>query len=433
MKGVDAKALEREISGYVDGLPSYEVSHLGFDFMTKDHELLHLTWYGPRPLLQPGAGFSFWAKLKPTDSINSPDRKHSDFDYPKYLKQRGYTAYGSVEPLKPWARLLGLDHFQPLDSLRFWLHRKILNHANNAGVLEAGGLLLALSIGDKSGLTQSMWKVLQDTGTSHLVAISGLHIGLIALIFYWIVRRLWALSFHAAHFLASQKAAALGGFLAGVGYSIISGLGIPAERTVIMLGMAALYQFRGRTGGSFKGWVMAFLLCLALQPWGIFSISLWLSFLAVFSLIYLLSHRIRANSGILAHLKFQFALYWLLLPATLYSFGVVSTVAYWVNLWAIPLVSFWVVPILFLGMLVMAVPGLNHLCFYLAGKGALLWWWGLAFSAHLPYAGIYLHSPSLREVILAQVGIFWAFAPKAIPGRFLGILWMIPMFWSAIF
>jgi competence protein ComEC len=436
-------ASDIQIFGYVKNFPSYENTHVSFDFLSESLGLLHLTWYGPRPLIQPGTGWSLWVKLKATgeDSSHQDLKKNinNNFNYQKYLKDRGYLGYGSVEAgddSKPWVRRADLDHAEPVENLRFQLHRKILKAANEAGVGSASGLLLALSIGDKSLLTQAMWKILQDTGTSHLVAISGLHIGLIALLFYGIVRRVWALSFHLSHRLASQKAAAIAGFVAGLGYSMISGWGIPAERTMIMLGMAALYQFLGKTGGSFKGWCMAFCICLALQPWAMFSISFWLSFLAVFSLIYLLSHRIRAPQGILSHLKFQFALYWLLIPATLYSFGVVSTGAYLVNLWAIPLVSFWVVPILFFGILSMLIPGAGFLttwCFYLGGKGALLWWWGLAFFSHLPYAGIYLHTPPLGEVIAAQIGIFWAFAPKAFPGKYLGILWMIPMLSSAIF
>ena len=411
------------VQGYVIGLPVYAATHTSVDFKTKEKGLLRLIWYGPRPLIQPGSGWELWVKIK---SLNPM------VDYDRYLKRRGYQGEGSVEALKPWTRRFEWDHPDLLNTWRFWFRRKILFYANLVQLPQASPLFLALGIGDSSELTPRMWRVLQDTGTSHLVAISGLHIGLIGLLFFWVIRRLWALSFTLTHKLAAQKAAAIGGFLGALGYGLISGLGIPAQRTLIMLAVAALYQCYGRTGGSFKGWTLAFLLCLAWQPWGLFSLSMWLSFLAVFSLIFLLSHRIRPSSGIWAHLKFQFALYWLLLPATLYGFGVISTVAFGVNLWAIPLVSFMVVPILFLGMVLMNLPDawgiLPWSCFYVSGKGALLWWWGLEKFAHLPYAGLYFHPPTLRETISAQIGLFLIFAPKGVPGRWVGMLLVIPMF-----
>ncbi len=412
---------EAELSGYVTGLPTDQNNHAQFDFVSQEGQQFRLTWYGPRPLIQPGTGWRFFVKLKPLDKERSGDL---------YLLRRGYQGKGSVEPLKPWVRYFRVDHPDRLNSIRFELRRHLRYYANQAGVFDASHLLLALGIGDSSGLNGAMWKVLQETGTSHLVAISGLHIGLIGMLFYGLIRRGWSLSMTLSHRFAAQKAGAVGGFLGALGYGFISGLGIPAQRTLIMLGCGAMYRCLSQTGGSFKAWILAFVLCLDFQPWGIFSLSMWLSFLAVFSLIYLLSHRIRLKSGVMPHLKMQMALYFLLIPVTLYSFGVVSLVAFWVNLWAIPLVSFVVVPVLFLGMILMALPSalsiLPSSCFYVAGKAALLWWWGLDYCAHLPYAALYFHSPSLKETIFAQVGLFWILAPRGFPGRWLGLICLGP-------
>ncbi len=412
---------ETELTGYVKGLPVDQKTHTQFDFVSNQGQSFRLTWYGPHPLVKPGTGWRFFVKLKPLDKAKSGDL---------YLLRRGYQGKGSVEPLKPWVRYFRGDHLDILNSIRFELRRHLRYYANQAGVFEASPLLLALGIGDSSGLSSTMWKVLQDTGTSHLVAISGLHIGLIGMLFYGLIRRGWSLSMTLSHRLAAQKAGAIGGFFGALGYGCISGLGIPAQRTLIMLGSGAIYRCLSQTGGSFKAWILAFVLCLDFEPWGIFSLSMWLSFLAVFSLIYLLSHRIQLTSGVLSHLKIQLALYALLMPVTLYSFGVVSLVAFWVNLWAIPLVSFVVVPVLFLGMVLMALPPVLSIlplsCFYVAGKAALLWWWCLDYCAHLPYAALYFHSPSLKATILAQIGLFWALAPRGFPGRWIGLLCVFP-------
>ncbi len=413
-----------QLLGYVTGLPTYGETRTSFDFMAVEQGYLHLNWYGPRPLIQPGTGWKLWVKLKSLQDTEA------------YLKHRGFQGTATVEALKPWSRQFARDHVDLLNTWRFALRRKILGYANAVQVSEASHLLLALGIGDSSELNSRVWRVLQDTGTSHLVAISGLHIGLIGLLFYGIIRRLWSLSVHLSHRLAAQKAAALGGFIGALSYGLISGLGIPAERTLIMLGVAALYQFLGKTPGSFKAWALAFLICLVWQPWGIFSVSMWLSFLAVFALIFLLSHRIQLKSGILSHLKVQWALYCLLIPVTWYSFGVISTVALIVNVWAIPWVSFVVVPLLFLGMLLMMIPGLwfwiPGSCFYLAGKGASLWWFGLSLFSHWSYAGIYLPPPSLKATVLAEIGLFWCFAPSGIPGRWLGMLCTAPLWVLAV-
>lgn len=101
------------------------------------------------------------------------------------------------------------------------------------------GVLMALIIGDQSSIDQSDWEVFNRTGVSHLIAISGLHITMIAALFACWMAALWRRSFFTGAglplLLPAQKVAALSGALAEIVYVLLAGFGVPAQRTLYML------------------------------------------------------------------------------------------------------------------------------------------------------------------------------------------------------
>lgn len=421
------------VSGYVVGMPQYKQHHTVFVFKSKQYGQLKLSWYGKRPFLYPGEFLSLTVRLKST----SIPKFRQGFDYPTFLKRRGFVAYGSV--IKK-GKDLGLGHrrrgddtvsgndkIEPLASLRLKIRESIIHQLYQiSGGKQAIPIILALSIGDKSRVTQQYWAVLQQTGTSHLIAISGLHIGLIALFIYWVARLCWSSSLILSHTYSPSRFGVLIGFVVAAGYAALSGFGLPAQRTIIMLGCAALSSLMGVSIGSFKPWFLAMMICLSLEPWAIYSISMWLSFLAVFILIFTLSHRVGREGGLKTFLWPQFAIFILLIPVTLYSFGVVSMISFFVNLWAIPLVSFSLVPCVFLAMIFIWCEPISHALLWLSVHLANIWWWMLTESAHIPYGGFHACSPTLGITILAELGLFLLFFPRAFPVRFPGVILTLP-------
>jgi competence protein ComEC len=96
-------------------------------------------------------------------------------------------------------------------------------------------ILRALVIGDRSDINSPTWQVLQKTGTVHLMAISGLHIGLIAGFVFALARFLWSRFPGLCMYIAAPRAAAMAAMLVAVGYAALAGFSLPTQRALVML------------------------------------------------------------------------------------------------------------------------------------------------------------------------------------------------------
>jgi competence protein ComEC len=137
--------------------------------------------------------------------------------------------------------------------------------------------------------------VFTRTGVNHLMSISGLHItmvsGLVFAAALWGWRRLGAVALR----FPAQKAAAVAGVFAALAYALLSGFGVPAQRTVYMLGCIALALLAGRAGSPSTVLALAAVLVLALDPWAILAPGFWLSFGAVALIMYVSLGRVPAR------------------------------------------------------------------------------------------------------------------------------------------
>ncbi|MGH8555832.1 MAG: ComEC/Rec2 family competence protein, partial [Gammaproteobacteria bacterium] len=185
-----APALEGEplvIEGTVAGLPRAYERALNFDMdvaevtgMGKEWPSpgrVRLSWYGRERILVPGETWRFAVKLKRPHGFMNP----GGFDYEGWLFQRRIRALGHVIDSPRNQRLEGARGAL-VDRLR---QRLALKLAGVAGQSSQGNVLTALVIGTQDAIGPEQWQVFNRTGTSHLVSISGLHIGLIALLGFW--------------------------------------------------------------------------------------------------------------------------------------------------------------------------------------------------------------------------------------------------------
>ena len=222
------------------------------------------------------------------------------------------------------------------------------------------GLLIALAFGERAWLDDKTWLIYQQTNTAHLIAISGLHIGLAMGIGFFFARLLQlALP---TRFISPWFPLCFGVLIA-LGYAYLAGFSLPTFRAMMALLFIAILQFSRRyyTPSQMLCLVVAFLLfCDPLMP---LSVSFWLSVGAVTCLIvwyrYVplsiiewrhqkLSRKVRWILG-LFHL--QIGLLILFTPIQLFFFNGLALNGFLANLIAVPLYSFLLVPLILFAVL----------------------------------------------------------------------------------
>lgn len=174
------------IEATIAGLPEKTERATRFQVSDPSHQRIilpsniRLSWYGAQQVI-PGERWLFKVRLRyPRGTVNP-----YSFDYEAWLTSKKIGAIGTVKQGKK------LTSASSLATWRYELRRQlVLNTPINQG---AG--LSALILGDGSGITQAQWKVLQNTGTTHLMVISGQHISLLAAAMYFIIASLFRLGY----------------------------------------------------------------------------------------------------------------------------------------------------------------------------------------------------------------------------------------------
>ena len=202
-------------------------------------------------------------------------------------------------------------------------------------------------------MTREQWRVFSATGTTHLVAISGMHVTLFAWLAAGLARRLWGvIAARRALPVARERCAAAVGVLAALGYALLAGFGIPTRRTVVMLAVWWALRLGGRELSGPEVLGTALLAVLALDPLAPLSSGFWLSFTAMGVLLLDDLERGAPRRGAVVGLAWTQARVGVALaPLTLAWFSSVSLAGFVVNFVAIPVISFVLVPLVLLGML----------------------------------------------------------------------------------
>ena len=349
------------------------------------------------PELVAGERWALTVRLRPPGGFANPGA----FDYRGWLWREGIQASGYVRSAPPPRRLadaglsarrLALDH----------LDAQVLppRHAR---------WLAALTLGASGRLDRTDWDLLNATGTTHLMVISGLHVGLVATFALWLARGVSRLVTPGAWRLAVWP-----WWLAGasaVGYATLAGLEPPALRAMIMT-LVGLWVASGRHApGPWQAWWLALAVVLLVDPLSAWRPGLWLSFAAVALLILIWQGRPRPRGlagWLWALVRSQLLLAPLMAGAVLLAFDRLAPAAPLVNLIAVPLVSSLLVPLGLLGWLTAWLPPLSALCWGLFG------WLAAALAALLELAadGLPLWRPDPGRVVpfglaLGLGGLLW--------------------------
>ncbi|PKO93588.1 MAG: DNA internalization-related competence protein ComEC/Rec2 [Betaproteobacteria bacterium HGW-Betaproteobacteria-1] len=285
------------------------------------------------------------------------------------------------------------------------------------------GVLRALAIGDDSGIRQNDWQTFLRTGTNHLMAISGLHITMLAGLAFSLTYTLWRRSEALTLALPARKAATLVGALFALAYALMAGFSIPTQRTLYMLTVFAVALWLGRNVSIARVLAYALLVVVLLDPWAVLAAGFWLSFGAVAVISYALAGRLRSPHWLREAVTTQWAVTLGLMPLLLFMFQQVSIISPLANALAIPVVSLIVVPLTLLGSVVpldwilLLAYQVAHWCMV-----ALEWLAGSSLSVWQQQA------PPFWALLLAVAGVLWLLLPRGLPLRWLGVVAVLPMF-----
>ena len=273
---------EMVVIGMVTGLPSFTDKVHRFQFRVMEGDLagrrLRLSWRAPEFGLVPGQWWRLTVRIKaPSGSFN-----FGIFDYERwlFLKRIHGTGYVLVSP----APELIDDDAALVDRVRYKIRERLRSVAQKSSI----GTFLALSLGDTSQLERGHWDILNRTGTTHLLIVSGLHIGLIASICFLVFRFL-GLGIFRVIFLTAVFTAA---------YALLAGWGLPVQRAFVMtLVFLACRYFSRHVVLPFQ-LAVACVCVVVLDPLATLGNGFWLSFGAVCALLLALSGRVDHKKGL---------------------------------------------------------------------------------------------------------------------------------------
>ncbi len=410
VEGIVASLPERTARGMRFVLDVQRLTHRGKDqaFSGK----IRLNTYHDASVPRPGEHLLLDVRLRRPHGFMNP----GGFDYEAWLFERHIRATGYVR--KGGYRRLGTTLHYPVHKLRERLRRAM---EESLGERPEAALMEALILGDRSRLEDAQWQVLRRTGTAHLMAISGLHVGLVAGMAYGLFGFLWRRSGRGMLKWPVPKVAASGALVAAVAYAALAGFSIPTQRALIMVGAASLALLFGRPVFSSHTLALALFGVLLWDPMAVLSAGFWLSFAAAGSILYALAGGRRQGRwwGVQGYVTLA------LLPLTLFWFHYAPLGAFGVNLFAIPWVGLGVVPLGLLGSaLIVPFPSVGEAMLGLGAESLGLLWSCLSWCASLP---VWYWSPVPWTLIPAFIGILWLLAPRGWPGRWAGSLLLLPM------
>lgn len=371
---------------------------------------IRVAWYGG-PEIRSGERWRLAAKLKRPGGLVNP---HS-FDYEAWLLARRIGASGSIKAGERIAESAAVGGWR--DRLR---QRLLSVDAHGRA-----GAIAALVVGDGSGLSSADWRVLQDTGTVHLMVISGQHVSMLAGLLYLMVLLMarWGIWPQRLPWLPCACGLALAGAL---GYGWLAGFEVPVRRACLMVAIVLLWRLRFRHLGVWLPLLIALVGVLLVDPLASLQPGFWLSFVAVALLIWIFGGRLGAPSWWRALPHAQLAMALGLLPAMLALGLPVSLSGPLANLAAVPWVSILVVPLALLGSFLLWAPWLGEALLWLVGWLLAVLFDFLALIAGWQPAWLSSALP-LWTWALVSLGALILLLPAGVPMRGLGVLLLVPL------
>lgn len=356
-------------------------------------------------------------KLKSVRGMQNP----GGFDYARYLADRNLLARMRLSPstaVEIRKSTLQKSFVSQLNLYRHQVQSLLAQHLDP----QARGVLQALVTGDRELIAPRLQAAFRHAGVAHLLAISGLHIGIVGTLMFgaslFVLRRV--------PFLLSRGWTTKGAALVTLGpiwlYGLMSGMAPSTLRAVLMASILLAAILMGQRPDTFNTLAVAAMAIVCLHPPALFAVSFQLSFVAVFWLLVGMKRKNETSDDlpqapvIMGHKinRWMINLLWVsvlawggTLPLVMRYFNILVWASVPVNLLVVPVISLWVVPLGLLGAFFSGWwPDAAVLMFKASALGltpALAW---VSGAAALPFAWIYTFTPSLLEVCLYYLVLY---------------------------
>ncbi len=426
-----------ELNGVICDVPNVDTGVQRFPFVIDGDQRVPglpaqalINWYDSEIPVRAGERWHLTIRLKRPRGTRNP----AGFDFERWAFMRDIGATGYVRHSVANRRLSPAG-----EGCQLAAFRQRLASGLEAAIPDAvvPGHILALTVGIRNRLDNHDWTVLRRTGTAHLMAISGLHIGLAAAFAFFCFRQLgrWLLM---ANIDCRPLVIARGGALVGAAaYSALAGFTVPTVRALVMTTAVIVLTGLRRSIPASAVLAIALYAILWTGPFAMLASGFWLSFGAVFILVLsgigrtcrrVPEPRSRAAKALRQFrqlLRAQWCLSIGLLPATAFFFGQVSLIAPVANLLVVPVFAVSIVPLLIVGVIALLVvppfagPILQMADFILAHiiafLDALNRWDSIVIAPDLPGVSGWI---SAIGVLIAVV-LIW---PRPLPGRMQAIM-----------
>ena len=337
------------------------------------------------------------------------------FDVETWLFREKFHATGYVVNGKR-NRLLWSGTESSMDALRARFETRTRAATDSR---DAAAVLMAVGTGSRHQVSREQWDRFAISGTSHLMAISGLHVGLAGMVAFGVA---WGIAgllpLRGGHLLPALATS----LLAAVAYTGVSGFGVPAQRAALMLAVAVLAVVRRRQPAAIKAVASAATVIFLVDPLAAMSPGFCLSFAAVIVLLWVARRGQLNASGIgkapVRLFELQVFLMFGLLPLTALFFQRFAIFATPVNMVAVPVFSVVVVPLTLAGLVLgeiyekAATPLLRLAAVAIDAVDATIRWF-----SELPFADLILARIEGVAAILLLLPLAWVVLPRGWPGR----------------
>jgi competence protein ComEC len=409
-----------QISGVVDSHP-VEIRYLK-KFVLRADTLTHkkitqrvtgkirVTVRGQSPAFARGDRVIFRSRLRQIRNFNNP----GGFNYQRYMAFKGIwrTAYTNGDRLQIIEKKSSKDLTLQLNDSRLAMSALI----ESAGKGPAIAVLKALVIGDRAAISSELRDTFNRAGVGHVLAISGLHIGIVATVAFLLFQKLLCFVKPFLWRAWTRKGAAILSLFPVCIYGLISGMSPSTQRAVIMVTAFLMTFLVAREHDAINTLALAAIIILIVYPPSLFSISFQLSFLAVLSILYGLSrtqHVLRINSEnfqtgfgfwlsrkILAFFLVSFFAICGTLPLVMLYFNQISVIGLLANFVVVPLVGFVVIPCGLSALFMYPISsqiayGCLKICIYVLDHVLDV----IKFFADLPFAAFKTVTPSVFEIV----------------------------------
>jgi competence protein ComEC len=401
-----------------------------FDFMVESSfidqvlvpvkEKVTVTIYNNAIDFDPGQRIRFPASLKSFRNFNNPGR----YDYESNMSLRGYSCAASMSDGRTVVMMAEGKTgaiIRTMESIRRPIRKLMISNLETVDQ----AVYRALILGEMQGIDDNIRESFNVTGLGHVLSVSGLHVGLVAVVSFILFRFLFSRSYALTLRIDIKKLSAFITCLCVFAYTFIAGFQVSANRSMIM---AITYLFSIIVGKEKDAWstlALAAIIVLSLDPNDLFNISFQLSFIAVIGIFWLSPYIYRLikdkfneleRGRFLSRVCVYFSSLFIIgisavicsLPFTTYYFHRIQLLAVPINLIVEPLLGLWILPVGILSVVILPVSySLSCLVLKMGAFGLDVMMNIIRFWSQFDWISVWVVTPDILEIALYYCIIFF--------------------------